>query len=141
MSLKLQSLVVWERIITPQLHPLLSHALILSLVTPPILLMHTYLTLLGECAARILTVRMTDSPKPLEESVLTALSEHHAPGRGQSQVYPRSDINKLNLSFFSTVVSAVMWKLVNLPHQWVVFLLSVCFLVSCPQDFHHLAVP
>lgn len=82
MSLKLQSLVVWEGIITPQLHPLLSRALILSLVTPPILLMHTYLTLLGQRAARILTIGITDSPEPLEESILTALSEHHAPGRG-----------------------------------------------------------
>lgn len=144
MSLKLQSLVVWERIITLQLHPLLSRALILSLVTTPILLMHTYLTSLGECAARILTIKITDSPRPVEESVLAALSEHHAPRKGQSQVLPRSDIHKLHLSFSSTVVSAsfaVMWKLVNVPHQWVVSLFSLCFSVSCPQDFHHLAVP
>lgn len=100
MSLKLQSLVVWERIITLQLHPLLSRALILSLVTPSILLMHIYPTLLGECAARILTLKITDSPKPLEESVLTALSEHHAPCKGQAQVFPRPDVNKLHLFLF-----------------------------------------
>lgn len=95
-----------------------------------------HISLLGECAARILTITIPDSSEPLEESGLTALSEHHAPCKGQSQLFPRSDVNKFHLSLSSTVVSAsfaVMWKLVNLPHQWVVSLLSLFFRMLSPR--------
>lgn len=96
--------------------------------------MHAYLTLLGGCAARILTIKIIDSAKPMKESVLTALSEHHAPCKCQSQ-YFQDQMPTFSLPYSSLLPFLVMWKLVNLPHQLPqqLLLFSLFFSVLTPR--------